>query len=178
MGRTMEETYEQVRKLVGGEVAPWEGEDTTQPMRGLLTTAMDMERFMLAGNATITLVSKRTGFRWTYRIKKPDDFSIDRPIWFVSVMKGSDNERDFGYIGQIKLARAEYFYERGRKCWPDFFAASDAFAWFCKAAMRNSETHLSQLEVWHEGRCGRCGRKLTVPESVEAGFGPECIGHV
>jgi hypothetical protein len=28
--------------------------------------------------------------------------------------------------------------------------------------------------VWHEGRCGRCGRKLTVPESIESGFGPEC----
>jgi hypothetical protein len=30
------------------------------------------------------------------------------------------------------------------------------------------------LEVWHEGRCGRCGRALTVPESVERGIGPEC----
>jgi len=27
-------------------------------------------------------------------------------------------------------------------------------------------------------RCGRCGRVLTVPESVESGFGPECIGRL
>ncbi len=26
----------------------------------------------------------------------------------------------------------------------------------------------------HEGRCGRCGRTLTVPESVTEGIGPEC----
>ena len=34
------------------------------------------------------------------------------------------------------------------------------------------------VEVWHEGICGRCGRKLTVPESVERGLGPECAGLV
>ena len=30
-------------------------------------------------------------------------------------------------------------------------------------------------EVWHEGRCGRCARKLTDPTSIASGFGPECI---
>jgi hypothetical protein len=29
--------------------------------------------------------------------------------------------------------------------------------------------------VWHEGSCARCGKKLTVPESIESGFGPECV---
>lgn len=29
-------------------------------------------------------------------------------------------------------------------------------------------------EVWHEGRCGRCGRALTDPESIARGLGPEC----
>jgi hypothetical protein len=34
------------------------------------------------------------------------------------------------------------------------------------------------LEIWHEGSCLRCGRKLTVPESIESGYGPECIKSV
>ena len=34
------------------------------------------------------------------------------------------------------------------------------------------------LEVWHEGRCGRCGRKLTTPQSVETGFGPVCAQNL
>jgi hypothetical protein len=34
------------------------------------------------------------------------------------------------------------------------------------------------LEIWHEGRCGRCARRLTVPESIAQGFGPECIGKI
>lgn len=32
--------------------------------------------------------------------------------------------------------------------------------------------------IYHLGRCGRCGRALTVPSSVESGFGPECAGRV
>lgn len=36
----------------------------------------------------------------------------------------------------------------------------------------------SQIEVWHEGRCGACGRRLTVPESIANGLGPVCAGHV
>jgi hypothetical protein len=31
------------------------------------------------------------------------------------------------------------------------------------------------IEIWHEGKCGKCGRQLTVPSSIETGIGPECI---
>ena len=30
------------------------------------------------------------------------------------------------------------------------------------------------IEIWHEGCCGCCGRRLTVPASVELGYGPDC----
>jgi hypothetical protein len=31
-----------------------------------------------------------------------------------------------------------------------------------------------EMEVEHSGHCGRCGRLLTVPSSVQSGLGPEC----
>jgi hypothetical protein len=34
------------------------------------------------------------------------------------------------------------------------------------------------IQVWHEGRCACCGRPLTVPESIESGFGPICAGRM
>lgn len=34
------------------------------------------------------------------------------------------------------------------------------------------------MTVRHEGKCGRCGRKLTVPESIDRGIGPECAGKM
>ena len=34
------------------------------------------------------------------------------------------------------------------------------------------------FEMLHEGRCGRCARRLTVPASVASGIGPECAKMV
>lgn len=31
-----------------------------------------------------------------------------------------------------------------------------------------------QADVYHESRCGKCGRALTTPESVSSGIGPVC----
>lgn len=35
-------------------------------------------------------------------------------------------------------------------------------------------TLASKADIRHEGRCGRCSRALTRPESIDTGFGPEC----
>jgi hypothetical protein len=34
------------------------------------------------------------------------------------------------------------------------------------------------VEFWHEGKCCRCGRKLTVPASIASGIGPECATKI
>jgi len=36
----------------------------------------------------------------------------------------------------------------------------------------------AQVQFWHEGRCGRCNRRLTVPESITLGFGPDCAAEL
>jgi hypothetical protein len=140
---------------------------------GRLVTNAQVEKFCLAGNATITLRSAKTEKRWTYRIRKAEDKD---DWWWVDILKGEDNGRDFGYIGQIRGSVTPR-YARGRKCWESFHAASDAFEWAWRHVVER-EVLPPGLEVWHEGRCGRCARKLTVPESIESGFGPECIQHV
>lgn len=148
-------------------------------LRGRITTNREAERFILAGNATVTVVSLASGRRYTYKVQKPDDFDANRPIWFVKVLRGDDNERDFSYIGQIRLANGIYFYERGRKCDARWFTASDGFHWLWKQIVYRLEPDVHpNVELWHEGRCGRCGRKLTVPESVASGYGPDCIEMV
>ena len=46
-----------------------------------------------------------------------------------------------------------------------------AFGWVWE---RRQRLDALPCEVWHEGRCGKCGRVLTVPESLILGLGPEC----
>ena len=50
-----------------------------------------------------------------------------------------------------------------------------AFTWFWNRLRADAD--LSQCEVWHEGRCGRCSRVLTVPESLQTGLGPVCASR-
>lgn len=135
-----------------------------------LTTVADVLRFMLAGNATITLVSKKTGVRFTYKVRLKDEGMPH----FVSLLSGPDNEGDFCFLGSI-FNGADYRHGKKARITSDAPSAK-AFAWFASQVLSGKLPE--QVEVWHEGRCGRCGRKLTVPESIENGIGPECATKV
>lgn len=124
-------------------------------------------RFILAGNARVTLESVKTGARFTFRVRQKDD-----GFYFVSVLTGSDNEADYTYLGTIRGGR----YAHGRKSRICAAAPSaKAFEWAWPRLAAGSVP--DGLRVWHEGRCGRCNRPLTVPESIASGLGPECAGR-
>lgn len=164
--------------------------------------------FMLAGNATFTVVSKATGKRLTFRLRRPDPESEQeyaqrmatmratwgafrgqvgpcpakykvtrKPIW-ISVLNGPDNESSYAYLGTIWENAQGYEYAVGRKSKIAADAPSQqAAAWLTKCLM-NPERLAAQATVYHAGKCGRCGRKLTVPSSIETGLGPECAGKL
>lgn len=132
--------------------------------------AQSVKDFALAGRAIFTVVSKKTGSRFTYKIRKSDDGKLH----FVAVLTGPENTSDYTYLGTIF---GERDYRHGRKSRIGFDAPSaKAFEWFWNQAVRFGK--LDQVEIYHEGRCCRCGRALTVPESVAAGIGPECAGKL
>jgi hypothetical protein len=134
----------------------------------------ELSAFVHAGDATFTLVSEKTGKRFTYRVQYPKDKEtgrIDRSagIMFASVLVGPDNTRNYAYFGNIRRD----CFQLGRKSKLAADAPSVvAFAWFYRALTQQRLP--ASLKVYHMGRCGRCNRPLTVPESIRAGIGPEC----
>ena len=146
--------------------------------KGLLTDAADAHRYISAGHGRITLRSVKTGTGFTYKFRtprdehRPQDQSDRRPI-FVSLLNGSDNETAYQYLGCLWERDGKLSYAHGRKSRTTADAPSvRAFAW---AVAHIEQGNLPEiLEVWHEGVCGKCGRALTVPESVERGIGPDC----
>lgn len=157
-------------------------------MRGQLPDVAAIRRYIEAGKATLTIVSKKTGTRYTLRFTRPkvgpgSDSAKPRPIW-ISVLSGQDNETAYTFLGTLWLENSNVpssplHYKHS----PKSPASSDAPSvraalWLLKVLNTRDNEALKQAEVWHEGRCGRCGRKLTVPSSIESGFGPECIGLV
>jgi hypothetical protein len=132
-------------------------------------TPADAITFMLAGNATITVRSEKTQMRYTFKIKR----SKDGAVHFVSLMNGPDNENSFQYMGILK--NRQYLHGRKSRITADAVCVK-AFSWTFATLARGIMP--DALKVWHEGSCGRCGRKLTVPESIERGLGPECVQYV
>lgn len=138
-------------------------------MSAKITDPAHVLRFLLAGNAHATFVSMKTGTRFTYRVTQADPRPGDSlpPPHFVSVLTGPD---DYAYLGVIHGGKM-YGHGKKSKVAPGATSAV-AFSWLWKHL---SAGHLPpQCEVYHEGRCGRCARRLTTPESIELGIGPEC----
>jgi hypothetical protein len=89
------------------------------------------------------------------------------------LLNGPDNTNSFVYIGIIKNGNQFLWTAKSRvgKDAPSIIG----FTYVLNALVDNN---MRGFEVWHEGRCGRCGKPLTVPESIASGFGPDCIQKV
>ena len=126
-------------------------------------------KYILAGRATVTLASKRTGNRSTYRLRAPKDGDASKAVRFVSLLSGPDNDADYTYLGTVfgsdlRTTRKSAVSEDA----PSF----RALAWSLRKLAAGELP--AELEVWHEGRCGCCSRRLTTPESISRGLGPKC----
>lgn len=132
---------------------------------------IDTKKFVLAGNATFTVTSLQSGTRFTYKV----DAAKDGKRYFVSVLTGPDNWTNYRYFGTINPLTGEFRFARpeSAKVTPDAPSAK-GFEWFWRHLTNPLGGKMEQVKVNHEGKCCCCGRKLTVPESIESGIGPDC----
>ena len=123
----------------------------------------DALKFIFAGNSTFTLLNSETENRFTYRVKKAKDSNL----FFLSVLTGSEQ---YSYLGTISNGN----YKHGNKS--NFTAGFQSEKVFSYVLNKLKTESLPEcIEIWHEGKCGKCNRPLTVPSSIENGIGPECF---
>jgi Family of unknown function (DUF6011) len=128
-------------------------------------------KYMLAGNAIVTFESQKTGTHFTFQInvKKNGDAKVGPH--FVKVLTRPDFYEFLGTIFEGK------FYRHGSKSRiSDEAKSNQAFMWAWKKLSAGIMPD-DVMQVFHEGRCGRCGRRLTDPTSVSIGLGPTCRGE-
>ncbi len=130
--------------------------------------------FILAGQATFTVNTPDKGHR-TFRVEKVEATAKWPEAWFVKTLVGPDNTEDFAYLGKLDpftgqvatTFKSASFADSFRlkllnrilaRVWGDDQKAFEQHGYTCQ----------------HEGKCGRCGRTLTVPSSIDNGIGPDC----
>lgn len=151
----------------------------------LMTDPEIIIRFIRAGNAKFTLESTATGTRYTYKVAAPSrrtdkggytkDYQNSKR--FISLRTGAshEDEVDYNYIGfldgmALVHGRDKAFVNDESKAWRGL--------WYFWEHLRRHQSVPEQVRFWQSGYCARCGRELTVPESLKHGIGPECEGKL
>lgn len=134
-------------------------------------------RFILAGNAIVTLAGATS--RYTFKIQQGKPREGDAPDrsqpFFLSLLTGPDNTADYQYIGIVDQQSGKVRLTRASRLKAD---SGPVRAWDWTIGRMFAGQAYAPATVHHAGRCGRCGRLLTVPSSIESGFGPECAGKL
>lgn len=134
--------------------------------------AKDIRAFISAGRAVFTIQSVPTGKHYTYCVTRS---TTRKGELFARVSIGDEA---YAYLGAVLLTSGKLVPTRAsehRAGAPSF----DALAWFLRTLARTPHDQTpAQVIFRHEGKCGRCGRPLTHPESIDSGIGPDCAAKL
>lgn len=132
------------------------------------------QQFVLAGEATFTIASP-DGKHRTYRVEHVAGTDRWPEAYFVKTLVGPDNTSDYAYLGKLDTFTGQVSTTSKSKSWEGTMRLrllNRVLARIWCADHAAYEKH--GYKVHHMGKCGRCGRALTVPASIESGIGPEC----
>lgn len=141
-----------------------------------------VKEFFVAGRAVFTIEvplefqkNFRTNSHYTYKILRKEAKNGFPESYFVYLLSGPDNIKNYSYVGKFNPDSGRLLLTEKSKvsddCW------SVRLFRRCMARVfeeRSDIIEQSGFNVHHEGMCGKCGRKLTVPESIRSGLGPIC----
>lgn len=145
--------------------------------------------FILAGRAVFTIdipssfiAAQKDGItckpHYTYRVKKSKPTAQYRESWFVELLTGPDNTNSYTYVGMLNVETGELRLTKKSKYHEDIppvrlLTRILARVWSDEV----DEISKAGFTLHHAGKCCRCGRLLSTPESCKIGIGPECRKH-
>lgn len=130
-----------------------------------------LKPYLTAGNTTFTLYSKKLNKRYTYHITQDKKM---KSRYFVSLMYGSDNtdiKRSYRFLG---LFYDDTMHLKVNSIGEAKRDAGRMFDYFLEV-IAQKRPWPDTCEFYPSCRCARCGRKLTTPESIKKGIGPDCL---
>jgi hypothetical protein len=131
-----------------------------------------------AGRATLTFRNTEKETHMTVKVKQATDKNDRKkklPIFFVSVSLIGD--RETGYIHAATIYQDTMTISVSKKV--EVGSQLHKVVGFVWNAVRNPQLLKDKkVALLHEGKCCRCSMPLTHPESINTGFGPDCLGYI
>lgn len=148
---------------------------------------MITKAFVLAGHAIFTVDNGEV--HYTYRVVKvtgkaqgvyAKPGAVYPPSYYASVRTGAAEDA-YTYLGALRTERGEGYPEVAltrSSHYRHTDLAVRVLCWALRVIWADGHWHGAALperyRIQHEGRCGKCGRSLTNPESIASGIGPVC----
>jgi hypothetical protein len=141
------------------------------------------KQFVLAGKSIFTFEIAEY-YRIQHNLKPHYTFRVDHKAatgqwnetWFVKLLTGPDNTKDYSYLGilnpetgQVRTTPKSILHNENIEV--RLLNRMLALVWSDDTSVISERG----FKLHHEGRCGKCGRVLTTPESCQIGIGPECL---
>lgn len=147
--------------------------DPNETIGAQLTDIDRQHAFLTAGKAIFTIQGEHN--RYTFKIDRKPASDQFPETYFVSMLTGPDNLNDYTYVGLLDISMGTIKLTR-KSAYTANAINVKAFNWTIGRIIAGKS--IDPAKIYHVGRCGRCGRALTVPSSIEAGIGPECAGKL
>lgn len=141
-------------------------------------------KYLIAGKSTVT-VKLPSGFHYskdgterthyTYRCDYVEANGKYDSTVFVNLLVGGDNQQDYVCIGRFDPDYGDMVTIRRSQQWEPTLPYR-LFKRILNRVYNNKQGDYEEKGFYtmHDGTCGRCGRTLTTPDSVEKGLGPIC----
>lgn len=130
--------------------------------------------FLTAGKARF-LVSNAAGVQYTFRIKRWDSKKTGKTFYFVDAQERSQ-WMEFVKMGTM-TEDGQFIHGGDRAEVPVDHIANAVFQWAVTQIIEQNDLP-EGYSMKHCGACARCGRPLSVEESVVRGIGPDCYGKM
>ena len=136
-----------------------------------------IRKYVLAGQATFTLVSSKIDKRYTYKIvalhKYPGQYKC-------YVMWGDDNTKDYRYCGVFRSENMQLHTKYGNLHKYTHFKMLRQFLSFLttEEIQKRGNRLPDTCDFYRSRYCARCGHLLTTPESIKTGYGRICQKYV
>lgn len=126
-------------------------------------------------NGTYTVTSPK-GTHRTFSIRTVQKGNL-KDSRILSLLTGPDNTRDYTGFAFVNDDGIKVWHRHDNN--PDW-GKYGKLLWSLATEGQNSPYYVMGYRLLIEGKCLVCNRKLTEPESITTGIGPECrkrIGH-